>query len=314
MRVLVTGGAGFIGSHLCDDLLADGHQVVAVDNFITGRPLNIAQLRDHPHFELIEQDIVEPINVDDVQMVFHLASPASPVGYMRYPIETHLTNSMGTLNALKVALRNEASLLFTSTSEAYGNPAVHPQPETYFGNVNPVGPRSCYDESKRFGESITMEYVRQFGLNARIVRIFNTYGPRTDPQDGRVIPNFISSAERREPLVIYGNGLQTRSLCYVSDLVRGLRLAMEMPDTKGQVINLGNPDERTVLDLATIINAYCGSGAGVTHLEAREDDPERRCPDIAKAKCLLGWEPTISLEDGLRETVSYFRDVERVAG
>lgn len=314
MRVLVTGGAGFIGSHLCDDLLADGHQVVAVDNFITGRPLNIAQLRDHPHFELIEQDIVEPIDVDDVQMVFHLASPASPVGYMRYPIETHLTNSMGTLNALKVALRNEASLLFTSTSEAYGNPAVHPQPETYFGNVNPVGPRSCYDESKRFGESITMEYVRQFGLNARIVRIFNTYGPRTDPQDGRVIPNFISSAERREPLVIYGNGLQTRSLCYVSDLVRGLRLAMEMPDTKGQVINLGNPDERTVLDLATIINAYCGSGAGVTHLEAREDDPERRCPDIEKAKCLLGWEPTISLEDGLRETVSYFRDVERVAG
>ena len=314
MHVLVTGGAGFIGSHLCDSLLADGHHVIAVDNFITGRQLNIAHLRDHPRFSLIEQDVAEPFDVDGVEMIFHLASPASPVGYMRHPIETHLTNSMGTLNALKVALDNNARFLFTSTSESYGNPEVHPQPESYFGNVNPVGPRSCYDESKRFGESITMEYVRQFGLDARIIRIFNTYGPRTDPDDGRVIPNFISAAERREPLVIYGDGMQTRSLCYVSDLVHGLRLAIERPSTKGQVINLGNPDERTILDLAQIINDYCGSGAGVHFLEAREDDPERRCPDITKASCLLGWSPTVSLEDGLRETVTYFREVERVTG
>jgi nucleoside-diphosphate-sugar epimerase len=215
---------------------------------------------------------------------------------------------------LRLAQRHGARFLFTSTSEAYGNPQVHPQTESYFGNVNPVGPRSCYDESKRFGESITMEYVRQFGLDARIVRLFNTYGPRTDPDDGRVIPSFISAAERHEPLVIFGDGSQTRSLCYVSDLVRGLRAATETPGTAGEVINLGNPDERTILDLAQSINTYCGSEAGFRLVDAREDDPERRCPDISKARALLGWNPVVSLEDGLKETVEFFRSVERVRG
>jgi UDP-glucuronate decarboxylase len=313
VRVLVSGGAGFIGSHLCDSLLADHHEVIAVDNFITGRPINIRHLVDHPRFTLIRHDVVDEITIE-VDEIYHLASPASPVGYMRHPIKTHLTNSIGTLNMLQLARRNGVRLLFTSTSEAYGNPTVHPQPETYFGNVNPVGPRSCYDESKRFGESITMEFVRQFGLDARIVRIFNTYGPRTDPDDGRVIPNFICAAKKREPLVIYGDGSQTRSLCFVSDLVRGLRSAMETPGTAGQVINLGNPDERTILDLATIVNAECGSDAGVTFVSAREDDPERRCPDITKARTMLGWQPTVSLEQGLRETIEFFSEAEKIAG
>jgi UDP-glucuronate decarboxylase len=287
--------------------------VIAIDNFITGRPLNIRHLDHHPGFSVVRHDVVEAIELD-VDFVYHLASPASPIGYMRHPIETHMTNSVGTYNMLRLAHRNNAQLLYTSTSESYGNPVVHPQPETYFGNVNPVGPRSCYDESKRFGESITMEFVRQFGLDARIVRIFNTYGPRTDPDDGRVIPNFISAAQRRQPLVIYGDGSQTRSLCYVSDLVRGLRLAMETPGTMGHVINLGNPDERTILDLARIINAHCGSDAGVVHVDAREDDPERRCPDITKARALLNWEPVVGLEDGLERTIEYFRTAEHIVG
>jgi nucleoside-diphosphate-sugar epimerase len=310
--VLVTGGAGFIGSHLCDSLLADGHDVVALDNFITGRRQNVEHLRNNPHFELIEHDVVVEIPVNDVEQVFHLASPASPVGYLRHPIETQLTNSVGTYNVLQLAQRRNARLLFTSTSEAYGDPLVHPQPEDYFGNVNPVGPRACYDESKRFGESLTMEFVRQHGLDARIVRIFNTYGPRNDPQDGRVIPAFIVAAERNQSLVIYGDGSQTRSLCYVSDLVRGLRLAMERDGIAGQVINLGNPDERTILDLAAIIVDACGSTAGIRYVDAREDDPERRCPDISRARQLLGWAPTVSLEDGLRQTIEYFRTAETV--
>jgi dTDP-glucose 4,6-dehydratase/UDP-glucuronate decarboxylase len=312
VRVLVAGGAGFIGSHLCDSLLADGHEVIAMDNLITGRRVNVEHLAEHPRFTLIEANVVDPIDLD-VEVVYHLASPASPVGYMRHPFETHVTNAVGTHNLLKLAQRRNASFLYTSTSEAYGNPTVHPQPETYFGNVNPVGPRSCYDESKRYGESITMEFVRQLGLDARIVRLFNTYGPRNDPEDGRVIPNFITSAQRGEPLVIFGDGSQTRSLCYVSDLVRGLRAAMETAGTTGQVINLGNPDERTILDLAEIINRNCGSSAGVRFVPAREDDPERRCPDISKARCLLGWEPVVSLEDGLRETIEYFRTTEQLA-
>jgi UDP-glucuronate decarboxylase len=311
LRVLVSGGAGFIGSHLCDSLIADGHDVICVDNFITGRSKNVEHLRENPAFTLIEHDIVNELDPGlRVDRVFHLASPASPVGYMRHPIETHLVNSVGTHNMLKLAQRAGARLLYTSTSESYGNPDVHPQPETYFGNVNPVGPRSCYDESKRFGESITMEYVRQFDLDARIIRIFNTYGPRNDPNDGRVIPNFIRSAERGEPLVIFGDGSQTRSLCYVSDLVRGLRLAMEQPGTTGEVINLGNPDERTVQDLARIITGYCQSDATIEYVDARQDDPERRCPDITKAGRLLGWKPVVSLEDGLQATIEHFRVAE----
>jgi UDP-glucuronate decarboxylase len=308
----VAGGAGFIGSHLCDSLLADGHSVIALDNFITGRRKNLAHLEHHPRFTLIERDIVQ--GVDDLDLavdwLFHLASPASPVGYMQHPFETGLTNTLGTLRLLEHARAHSARFVFTSTSEAYGNPAVHPQPETYFGNVNPVGPRSCYDESKRYGESLTVEFVRQYGSDARVVRIFNTYGPRNDPTDGRVIPNFMMSAQRGEPLLIYGDGSQTRSLCYVSDLVSGLRAVMQTDGLAGEVINLGNPDERTILELATFIASGFGSTAGVQYVPAREDDPERRCPDISKARRLLGWQPLVSLEAGLSDTMAYYATYE----
>jgi len=290
-------------------LLADGHTVTVVDNFITGRPQNLAHHHDNPNLTIVRADIVDGVDIE-TDWIFHLASPASPVGYMRYPFETHLTNSVGTYNLLQLAERNHARFLFTSTSEAYGNPEVHPQPETYFGYVNPVGPRSCYDESKRFGESITMEYVRQLGLDARIVRIFNTYGPRNDPNDGRVIPNFISAARQGAPLTVYGDGSQTRSLCFVSDLVRGLRVVMEEPGLAGEVFNLGNPDERTILTLAEIVIAECDSRSEIHYLPARQDDPERRCPDITKIKARLGWCPVTSLEEGLRTTIQYFNAFE----
>jgi nucleoside-diphosphate-sugar epimerase len=307
LRVLVAGGAGFIGSHLCDRLLGDGHDVVAVDNFVTGRHANIEHLQNNEHFSYHDFDITDQIEfLDHIDQIYHLASPASPEGYMRHPIETHLVNSVGTLNLLRLAERHGASFLYASTSEAYGDPQVHPQDESYRGNVNPIGPRSCYDESKRFGESITMEFVRQFDTDARIVRIFNTYGPRNDPKDGRVVPEFIMRALRHEPLPVFGDGSQTRSLCYVSDLVEGLRAAMNRPNTKGELINLGNPDERTVSDLATLIAKLCGSTAGVEHLPERPDDPYKRCPDITKAKRLLGWSPTVDIETGMHETIAYF--------
>jgi UDP-glucuronate decarboxylase len=306
VHILVAGAAGFIGSHLVDRLLADGHAVTGVDNMITGRARNIQHLDNHPRFTLLSHDIINPLSIEADQ-IYHLASPASPVGYMRHPIETHLTNSVGTYNLLRLAGATGARFLFASTSEAYGDPLVHPQPETYHGNVNPVGPRSCYDESKRFGESITMEYVRQFSLDARIIRIFNTYGPRNDPADGRVIPNFIVRALVGEPLVIFGDGAQTRSLCYVSDLVEGIVLAMETQGTTGEVINLGNPDERTVADIGRLIIELCNSRSEMLHEPARPDDPIRRCPDIAKARRLLGWEPRFPVVDGLRQTIEYFR-------
>jgi len=305
VRTLVAGGAGFIGSHLCDALIAAGHDVIAVDNLLTGREVNIAHLRDHPHFTFLRHDIVEPLDLA-VDAIYHLASPASPEGYWQHPLETQLVNSLGTLNLLRLARAHGARLLFTSTSEVYGDPTVHPQPETYFGNVNPVGPRACYDESKRFGESLASEFVRQFDLDARIVRIFNTYGPRSDPRDGRVVPNFIMQALRDEPLTVYGDGQQTRSLIYVADLVAGLTAAMTHDAARGEVINLGNPDERTVLELAHEVTRLCGSTAPVAYLPARPEDPERRCPDIAKARSLLGWEPRVDIEHGLRETIAYF--------
>lgn len=305
MRVLVAGGAGFIGSHLCDSLIQDGHSVIAVDNLVTGRPENIAHVIGHERFEFLEHDVTIPLD-REVDQVYHLASPASPEGYMRHPIETHLVNSVGTLNLLRLARRNGAVFLYTSTSEAYGDPQVHPQVESYRGNVNPIGPRSCYDESKRFGESITMEFVRQFDLDARIVRIFNTYGPRNDPEDGRVVPNFIMRALRGKPLPVFGDGSQTRSLCYVSDLVRGIRKAMESPRARGEVINLGNPDERTVKDLAELIARLCDSKSGFEYLPERPDDPYRRCPDISKAIELLGWRPIVDIETGMKETIDYF--------
>lgn len=304
MRILVAGAAGFIGSHLADALLSNGHQVVGIDSFVTGRPVNVEHLSEHPDFTLVERDITEPWEPNErFDQIYHLASPASPVGYMRNPILTHLTNSLGTYNLLQIADRHRAQFLFASTSEAYGDPETHPQPETYFGNVNPVGPRSCYDESKRFGESITMEFVRNFSLDGRIIRIFNTYGPRSDPNDGRVIPAFIMGAIRNQPLTIYGDGQQTRSLCYVSDIVRGIMLAMNKAETTGEVINLGNPDERTVLAIAEAIIGTCHSSSHIDFVPARPDDPYLRCPDISKARRLLGWEPVISIESGFKATI-----------
>ncbi|HEU4793369.1 MAG TPA: GDP-mannose 4,6-dehydratase, partial [Nitrolancea sp.] len=282
----------------------DGHSVIAVDNLVTGRAVNIEHLQGHELFTFIQHDVTVPLEIQ-VDQIYHLASPASPIGYMTHPIETHLVNSIGTLNLLRLAEANQARLLFTSTSEAYGDPLVHPQSETYFGNVNPVGPRSCYDESKRFGESITMEFVRHFGVDARIVRLFNTYGPRSDPEDGRVVPNFVMRALSGEPLPVYGDGEQTRSLCYVSDIIGGLRRTMESSDAGGEVINLGNPDERTILELAHFIIEMTGSTSDVSFEPARPDDPDRRCPDTNKARTLLGWEPIVPIEDGLRETIAY---------
>lgn len=301
----MAGGAGFIGSHLCDALVDAGHTVIAVDNLVTGRAVNIEHLQGHARFTFIEHDVTVPLEIQADQ-IYHLASPASPVGYMSHPIETHLVNSVGTLNLLRLAEANQARFLFTSTSEAYGDPLVHPQSESYFGNVNPVGPRSCYDESKRFGESITMEFVRNFGIDARIVRLFNTYGPRNDPEDGRVVPNFVMRALSGAPLPVYGDGEQTRSLCYVSDIIDGLLRTMESDNAKGEVINLGNPDERTILELAYFIIKVTGSASGVSFEPARPDDPDRRCPDITKARTLLSWEPIMPIEEGLRETISYF--------
>lgn len=305
MRVLVSGAAGFIGSHLCDALLEQGATVIGVDNFITGREENISHLGKRADFEFIQHDVIEPIDLQ-VDRIFHLASPASPVGYMRHPFETMLVNSQGTHNLLKLARRNYARLLFASTSEVYGDPLEHPQNERYFGNVNPVGPRSCYDESKRFGEALTMEFVRQRKLDARIVRIFNTYGPRNDPGDGRVVPNFVMQALAGEPLVLYGSGEQTRSLCYVSDLVRGLLLLMEGDDLGGEIVNLGNPEEQTMANLAETIIQLCGSTSPIVHEPARPDDPARRRPDISKARRLLGWKPAVSLEEGMSQTIAYF--------
>lgn len=309
MRILVTGGAGFIGSHLCEKLLGMGHHVIALDNFMTGRRANMSSIIGHPEFEFYEQDIIEPWQPQGkIEVIFHLASPASPVGYSNHPIETHLVNSVGTHNMLKIALAHGAKFLITSTSEAYGDPLVHPQREDYWGNVNPIGPRSCYDESKRFAESLTMEYVRQFSLDARIVRLFNTYGPRNDPEDGRVVPNFITQALLNRPITIYGNGQQTRSFCYVSDLLEGLLVAMFTPETKGEVFNLGNPDERTILDFANKVREICNPEVKIVFMDSRVDDPNRRCPDITKARTRLGWEPKVSLEEGLRLTIEYFRN------
>lgn len=312
MRILVAGGAGFLGSHLCEALLSRGDEVIAIDNLLTGRRQNLRHLLTHPRFEFVKQDITQPFNAPrGLDQIYNLASPASPVGYTAHPIETHLVNSVGAHNLLALARRRGAALLYTSTSEAYGDPLEHPQRETYFGNVNPIGPRSCYDESKRFAESLTIEYVRQFGVNARLVRLFNTYGPRMDPVDGRVVPNFISQALQGVPLTIYGDGAQTRSFCYVSDIIRGLMAAMDTPQTAGQVYNLGNPDEWTIADFARHIMAQIGVEVSIDRRPARPDDPGRRCPDITKAHQQLGWWPTVTLAEGLPPTIDYFRTALR---
>ncbi len=310
MKSLVCGGAGFLGSHLVDRLLAHGHTVVVADNFITGRYVNLAHLKDCASLQVAHQDMTRPLTGDafagPFDRVFNLASPASPRGYRRFPIETHLVNALGTLQALELARRDDARFLQASTSEVYGDPLVHPQTEDYWGNVNPNGPRSCYDEGKRFAESLTLEFVRQYGLDARIARIFNTYGPRSNPEDGRVVPNFCVQALRDEPITIYGNGDQTRSFCYVDDLVRGLLALMETDGLAGEVVNLGNPDECTVRELADRVVALAGSSSPIVNAALPVDDPTRRRPDIAKAKRLLTWEPTVGLDEGLAATIAYF--------
>ncbi len=312
LKALVTGGAGFIGSHLCARLLRDDYEVVCADNLLTGRERNIEPLRDDPRFTFLRHDVTEPLDVA-VDAIFHLASPASPVGYWTYPFETIRVNTEGTMRMLELAERNGARFLLASTSEAYGDPLVHPQTEDYWGNVNSLGERACYDESKRLGETITMEFVRRRNVDARIVRIFNTYGPHNQIDDGRMIPNFITQAIKQQPLVIHGTGKQTRSICYVEDMVEGLVRALFTEGTTGEVFNLGNPDERTVLEWAKTIIALCDSSSVIEYAEKREDDPERRKPNIDKARARLGWEPTITPEDGLRRTIVWYRaELERL--
>jgi len=310
VRIVISGGAGFIGSHLCERLLREGHEVVCLDNLSTGDAGNVAHLRSEPRFDFRPAEVTEPLpDVGPADAVFHLASPASPPGYLRRPVETMLANSIGTHRMLELARTSGARFLMASTSEAYGDPLEHPQKETYWGNVNPNGERSCYDESKRFGEAMTFVYRRSMELDARIIRIFNTYGPHSDPDDGRIVPNFISQALRGEPITIYGTGEQTRSLCYVSDLVDGIVRAQFRDGTTGEVFNLGNPDEHTVREYAEIINRMCGGRSEIVNRPfLSADDPQRRRPDITKARTQLGWEPRIGLEEGLAKTIAWFRE------
>ena len=301
MNIVVAGGAGMIGSHLCEALLRAGHFVMCLDNLSTGRWSNVEALTRHPAFEFVEHDITRPFPMPwRVDRIYHLASPASPVGYTRLPIETLAANSEGSKRLIEQALAQRARFLFCSTSEIYGDPLEHPQREEYRGNVSTIGPRAMYDESKRFGEAMTMTYVRTCGLDGRIVRIFNTYGPRSDLMDGRVVVNFITQALRGEPITVYGDGMQTRSLCFVRDLVEGLIAVMESERASGEVFNLGNPDERTVLEIAELIRIMTGSQSPlVFRPPAVGDDPRVRRPHIEKARTLLGWEPRTSLEEGL---------------
>jgi UDP-glucuronate decarboxylase len=306
MRILVTGGAGFIGSHLCERLLADGHDVLCLDNFFTGRRVNIVKLLDNNHFELIRHDVIEPILLE-VDQIYNLACPASPIHYQYNPVKTVKTSVMGMINMLGLAKRVRARILQASTSEVYGDPLEHPQTESYWGNVNPIGLRSCYDEGKRIAETLMMDYHRQNRVDTRIARIFNTYGPRMLENDGRVVSNFIVQALRGEPLTLYGAGDQTRSFCYVDDLVEALIRLMNVEDVYDPV-NLGNPGEFTIKELADEVVRICGSDSGVQYLPLPQDDPKQRKPDISRAQTLLGWNPTIPLSEGLQKTIAYFRD------
>jgi len=304
---VVLGAAGFVGSHLCERLLSEGAtEVLAVDNLITGSERNLFTLRALPGFRFVRHDITEQLRIaGDVHFVFNLASPTSPIDFAKLPIETLRAGALGTENALRLAREKDAVFLQASTSEIYGDPLVHPQREDYWGNVNPVGPRSCYDEAKRFGEAMVSAYRRVHGMETRIARIFNTYGPRMRLEDGRVVPTFVAQALRGEPLTVFGDGSQTRSFCYVSDLVDGLlRLALSRVH---EPVNLGNPREMTVLELARAVRAAAGSGAPIAFEPFPEDDPRRRKPDISRARTLLGWEPRVTLEEGLRHTLAFFR-------
>jgi UDP-glucuronate decarboxylase len=304
-RILVTGGAGFIGSHLCERLLEQGHDVLCADNFFTGSRNNVAHLMDNKRFELLRHDITFPLFVE-VDRIFNLACPASPVHYQRDPVQTTKTSILGAVNVLGLAKRLHIPVLQASTSEVYGDPAVHPQTEDYWGNVNPIGPRACYDEGKRCAETLFFDYHRQVGLAIKVVRIFNTYGPRMHPQDGRVVSNFIVQALKNEPITLYGSGLQTRSFCYVDDLVGGLLKMMETPKEVTGPINLGNPNEFTMFGLADAVKRLTGSSSLIIHKPLPDDDPKQRKPNISQAERLLNWAPTIQLEEGLGRTIEYF--------
>ena len=305
-RALITGAAGFLGSHLTDRLLAEGWSVTGVDNLCTGNVANVAHLKNEPRFDLIERDICRPFDTGKVDYIFNLASPASPDDYHRLGIETLLVGSAGTINTLDLAKKYDAGYLHASTSECYGDPEVHPQVETYWGNVNPVGPRSVYDEAKRFSEAAVTAYHRYHNVNTHLVRIFNTYGPRLQANDGRVISNLMTQALRGNPLTIYGDGSQTRSFCYVDDLVEGLVRLMAMDQDLEAPVNLGNPVEITIAELAHRIIDLCGSGSAIVYRPLPQDDPTQRCPDIGRAQNLLHWTPKVALDDGLKRTIAYF--------
>lgn len=306
--ILVTGGAGFLGSHLCDRLIERGDEVICLDNFFTGSKRNIQHLLGHTRFELVRHDVVFPYYVE-VDQIYNLACPASPEAYQYNPIKTIKTSTVGTVNVLGIAKRCKARILHASTSEVYGDPEEHPQTEEYWGNVNPIGPRSCYDEGKRIAESLMMNYHLAHGVDTRIIRIFNTYGPRMDPGDGRVVSNFITQALRSDPLTVYGDGSQTRSFCYVSDLIEGMMRLMDQDDEIGPV-NIGNPVENTMLELAqAVLKTVPDSKSEIVHEPLPVDDPKQRCPDISKAKRVLDWEPAVALADGLKHTTAYYADL-----
>lgn len=308
-RILVTGGAGFIGNHLCRRLLNEGNYVICLDNFFTGLKRHIEDMLNNPNFELIEHDVVDPIDIT-VDQIYNLACPASPPHYQYDPVKTMKTSVLGIINMLELAKKYKATLLHASTSEVYGNPLVHPQQESYWGNVNPIGIRSCYDEGKRAAETLMMDYHRQYGVDIRIIRIFNTYGPNMDPKDGRVVSNCIVQAINDKDITIYGDGSQTRSFCYVSDLVDGAIKMMN--NDKGFIgpVNLGNPSERTVLNLAEMVLEMTGSKSKITYKELPSDDPVKRKPDITKAQKILGWEPKVDIKDGLVKTIEYFKSIQ----
>ena len=306
-RALVTGGAGFLGSHLCDRLLDDGYDVLCVDNYYSSTKDNIAHLLDHPRFEVIRHDVTFPLYVE-VDEIYHLACPASPIHYQRDPVQTTKTAVHGSINMLGLAKRTGARILLTSTSEVYGDPLEHPQTEDYWGNVNPIGPRACYDEGKRAAETLFFDYWRQHDLPIKVVRLFNTYGPRMHPRDGRVVSNFIMSALEGNPLPVYGRGEQTRSFCYVDDLIEGLIKMMRSSDDVKGPINLGNPGEFTIGELAELVIRFTRKDPGIDYLPLPPDDPTRRQPDITRAREMLGWEPSVSLEQGLATTITYFRE------
>ena len=307
-KILITGGSGFIGSHLIDQLIKDSHQIISIDNLITGRSSNLDHLKGNPNLKTLHHDITEPIEIEEkIDCIFHMASPASPIDYLQIPKETLLTGSIGTKNMLDLAQKHSARFLLASTSEIYGDPKEHPQKETYYGNVNTTGPRSCYDEAKRFAEALTMAYHRTHKTNVVIARIFNTYGPGMRPDDGRVVPNFIIQSLKNEPMTINGDGSQTRSFCYIDDLVDGLTKLM-FSEIQGEAVNLGNPEETTINSFAEKIKTLTNSTSSITYRDLPENDPLKRLPDITKAKSLLNWEPKTDLETGLKATIEHFKN------